>query len=1600
MAMAGQTLSVHVRLPKRLRHVPFGLHVYGAAALEQTSWDAPLEAAATDGFGLIFEVALAFAEKDGKMALGLILHNGDDKKSSVELTWAELARFAVKGVIYMGHGPCSEKCPAQVPEGDLHELGARGHWVSPSLLLWRTAADLPANARVTLHAKDVKETKDGLTSGEEFLLEPTLVEGEDAKVFQENPYLEGCGCLKVPPEAAARAAELCKQQLAVCVAAEEGVFDCSGVQVGALLDALFAYDGPLGCQVSDGVELRLWAPTALSVEVMLYDKPRKDAGTSHPMSLQGEGVWLLQGPKKWLGKYYTYKVQAYHPTTGRVEVMETPDPYCSACSADAGRSLICELPPMPQQPAMPPFRHRAKATIYELHVRDFSARDSSVDKAVRGKYLAFEKQGSHGDRHLRKLAAAGLSHVHLLPTFDFGSVPERAEDRKEPELPLKAGPDSEGQQLAVMELADQDAFNWGYDPVLYGVPEGSYATDPDGLARVLEHRRMVTALHGKGLRVIADVVFNHVFGGGPVGPHSILDKCVPGYYLRRSEDGRVENSTCMNNTATERYMMERHVVDMVLRWATEHRMDGFRFDLMGHLTLRCIQKCRAALDALSLEQHGIDGPRLLLYGEGWEFGEIAQGARGDTACQRLLAGTGIASFNDNLREALLGGNAFEDPRLQGFATGLGLRPGFEVAGDAEELLRISADNIRVCMAAGLTDYKLEQDCFGRRGLPACQLHGGRAAYVSAPEEVINFVCVHDNETLYDSTVWKMPVSNTSPEERVRANWLCTAFLAFGHGVPLFHAGDELLRSKSLDRDSYNSGDWFNQLDFTGQQSGFGIGLPCWNKNGTKWELMRPLLKDASLRPSCDQVAASTAKFCELLAVRKSTALLGLTEAVDIIEKVKFPPSEPGVIIMEVKNGPSAADGQAQICSKYARVVVVLSALSQELRVMPPASATEGMLRLHPLHASSSDELTRMAYADEETEELVVPAMTAVAFVEPLPGQEGHKAKKRKLAFAPSLRDRPIVGDGLGLLKVDEACVPFKAHFEYRWKVYTDLRQSIKETAGSLTDFATGYTRLGFTKDDTGAITYREWLPPAQSVSLVGDFNQWNEAATPMVRDAFGTWEVTLPAGAIAHRSKVKFCATKDDGSKVYRVPAWIKWSCPDLGKFGSTYDGYYWDPPGDGEDLRFPGFQAPRPPVPRTLRIYEAHVGMSSIEPKVNSYAEFAEEVLPRIKEAGYNCIQLMAIMEHSYYGSFGYHVTSPFAVSSRSGTPDEFKALVEQAHAMGMLVLIDLVHSHVSSNQDDGLNGMDFGQAECDNYFMSGERGYHRLWDSRLYCYKNYEVLRYLLSNLRWWLEEYNCDGFRFDGVTSMLYHHHGLYMSFTGNYEEYFGLQTDVDAVVYLMLASELVRSVLPDAVMIAEDVSGMPGLCRPVAEGGIGFDYRLAMSLPDMWISLLKDVKDEHWGMNQIVSAMCNRRRGQEKTIAYAESHDQSIVGDKTIAFWLMDAEMYTGMGDDGTPGTVVIERGMSLHRLIRAITIGLGGEGYLNFMGNEFGHPEWVDFPREGNSWCFAHCRRRFDLADSGLLRYRFLLKWDVALHALEEASGFASDEHLLVSSQHE
>eukprot|EP00899_Mesostigma_viride_P000843 jgi/Mesvir1/1075/Mv17590-RA.1 len=596
-----------------------------------------------------------------------------------------------------------------------------------------------------------------------------------------------------------------------------------------------------------------------------------------------------------------------------------------------------------------------------------------------------------------------------------------------------------------------------------------------------------------------------------------------------------------------------------------------------------------------------------------------------------------------------------------------------------------------------------------------------------------------------------------------------------------------------------------------------------------------------------------------------------------------------------------------------------------------------------------------------------------------------------------LSQRVESGSDLAVLDTDPQLAPFKDHLLYRANQYKQAKEAIEQHGGGLDKFSQGYNDFGFVRKD-GHIIYREWAPAARGMALIGDFNGWNPESHRMQRDQFGVWSVQLDdvdgRPRIPHGSRVKVRVTRPEGWAVDRIPAWIKWATVEPGKMGAKYDGIYWDPPAS-EKYKF---KHARPPRPATPRIYEAHVGMSSSEPKVNTYRDFADNVLPRIARAGYNCVQLMAIMEHSYYASFGYHVTNFFAPSSRCGTPEDLKYLIDTAHGLGLTMLMDVIHSHASNNVDDGLNGFDFGQSSADSYFHTGDRGYHKLWDSRLFNYGNWEVKRFLLSNLRFWMEEYMFDGFRFDGVTSMLYTHHGLNMAFSGQYHEYFGFSTDVEACVYMMLANETIHSLYPDAIMIAEDVSGMPTLGVPVSQGGLGFDYRLSMAIPDKWIQLLKHRVDEQWGMHEIVVALCNRRYS-EKCIAYAESHDQALVGDKTVAFWLMDKEMYTGMSAL-SPASPVIERGIALHKMIHFITFALGGDGYLNFMGNEFGHPEWMDFPREGNGWSYNYCRRQWHLADESHLRYKFMAEFDRAMCALDERFGFMRSPHQLVSSFHE
>ncbi len=539
----------------------------------------------------------------------------------------------------------------------------------------------------------------------------------------------------------------------------------------------------------------------------------------------------------------------------------------------------------------------------------------------------------------------------------------------------------------------------------------------------------------------------------------------------------------------------------------------------------------------------------------------------------------------------------------------------------------------------------------------------------------------------------------------------------------------------------------------------------------------------------------------------------------------------------------------------------------------------------------------------------------------------------------------------------------------RMQRFEQERKAIAARGCSLSSIANAHLLFGIQLDIAANVwVIREWAPQAKAVSLIGEFNDWQRDRHPLQLSAGGIWELELPADTLKHKEKIKLHVVGADGSKRDRIPACIRRVVQD--PRSNDFCAQIWQPESD-----YPWQHDFDPKTIDSPRIYEGHVGMAGEEPQIHSYRNFAHEVLPRVAKAGYNTLQLMAVQEHPYYGSFGYHVSSFFAPSSRFGTPEDLKYLIDTAHGLGIAVLLDIVHSHAVKNLAEGINNFD---GSGHQYFHEGGRGEHPQWDSKCFDYGRPEVRCFLLSNVRYWLEEFRFDGFRFDGITSMLYHSRGV-RAFS-SYDDYFGPDADADAILYLQLATTLSRELRPGALLIAEDMSGMPGLCRPVSEGGIGFTHRLAMGIPDYWIKLLKDQRDEDWNIAELWGTLANRRTG-EATIAYVESHDQALVGDKTIAFRLMDKEMYDHMakGDDHC----VIERGIALHKMIRLVTLVAGGEGWLNFMGNEFGHPEWLDFPREGNDWSYHYCRRQWSLVDNPELKYHWLADFDRELMKISE-----------------
>ena len=800
----------------------------------------------------------------------------------------------------------------------------------------------------------------------------------------------------------------------------------TGVQTAILLDHLYAEAATradLGVTFSGGrPSFALWAPTAQAVTLLSWETGDRLGSVPEvpgpprrtPAVRTGDGRWVVDnrpdqpgdatangsssdpdpsrsGAPIAAGCQYLWEVRVYVPSTLQVETNVVTDPYSTALTTDSTRSVAVDLADprlAPEQWARTPapsIRNDSARSIYELHLRDFSAADGTVLPELRGTYRAFTVAGSAGVRHLAELARAGMNTIHLLPTFDIATIPEHRGSQRHPDIPDGAHPASADQQAAIAEVADHDAYNWGYDPLHWGAPEGSYATEghQDGGARVVEFREMVGALHDLGLQVVLDQVYNHTAACGQ-DPRSVLDRVVPGYYHRLDAVGRVTNSTCCANTATENALCARLMVDSVVRWARWYRVDGFRFDLMGHHPRAVMERVRAALDELTLEADGVDGRSIYLYGEGWNFGEVAGNALFVQATQGQLDGTGIGAFNDRLRDAVHGGGAFDpDHRVfQGFGTGLLTQPsGLDHRGWNEQSADLAhrTDLVRLGLAGNLKDYVMTiSDGSVRRGIDLIH-NGAPAAFASHPQENVNYVDAHDNETLYDLLAYKLP-QGMPVAERVRMNTVCLATVTLAQSPTFWSAGTELLRSKSLDRDSYNSGDWFNAIDFTGQSNGFGRGLPPASSNEGSWAIQGPLLQDDWLRPSPEEIAAARSQALDLLRLRASTPLFSLGSTQLIQDKLTFPGAgfgaPAGVIVMLIDDTRGGHDVDPELDA----VLVVINASGQLLtQSLPELAGRE--FHLSPIQAEGADEVVRRTGFDRASGTISVPARTVAVLVQ-------------------------------------------------------------------------------------------------------------------------------------------------------------------------------------------------------------------------------------------------------------------------------------------------------------------------------------------------------------------------------------------------------------------------------------------------------------------------------------------------------------------------------------------------------------------------------------------------------------------------------------------
>jgi pullulanase-type alpha-1,6-glucosidase len=965
----------------------WGLHVWSGAA-DPTEWATPAQPAGFDAFGAYYRVPLT----PGATSLSYIIHKGDEKDlpsdQSLDLTTTgyEVWRLAATEG-YLLPQPISQGADADLTK-------AQAQWIDQNTVAWKVKPSPALHYSLAFSEKgDIAYTDGDLTGDIRIIRLNAGPSGTGAALTDAQkatwPHLADHSALTVDPRDADLVKRALRGQIVAVERDNDGVLlTATGVQIPGALDDVYAKasGAELGPVWSGQPKLSVWAPTAQKVELALY---RDAAGGSRTVKKMrrddATGVWSVNTDADWRGRYYTFLVTVYAPAAGKVVTNEVTDPYSLSLAADSVRSQLVDLSDRSLAPAgwsslaKPKAVPADKASIYELQVRDFSASDTSVSAAERGTYAAFSRNGD-GMKELRALAADGLTYVHLLPVFDLATIPEKKADRTEPACDLASMPaDSEQQQECVTKTAATDSFNWGYDPLHYTVPEGSYATDPNGSARIPEFRSMVAGLNKAGLRVVMDVVYNHTNAAGQE-PKSVLDRIVPGYYQRLLDDGTVATSTCCAGTAPEHTMMGKLVVDSLVTWAKQYKIDGFRFDLMGHHPKANILAVRAALDKLTLAEDGVDGKSIILYGEGWNFGEVADDARFEQATQANMADTGVGTFNDRLRDAVRGGGPFDDdPRIQGFGSGLAGAPnGSPANGTAEEqkarLLHYQ-DLIKVGLTGNLRDYTFTAS--DGRTVKGSQVdyNGAPAGYTSAPGEAVNYVDAHDNETLFDALAYKLPQA-TPTADRVRMQSLSLASAVLSQGTAFVHAGSERLRSKSLDRNSFDSGDWFNRLLWDcSAGNGFGAGLPPKADNEAKWPYAKPLLADPALKPDCGAINAARAGFGDLLKIRSSSPVFGLGSLAEVQKRLTFPVSgameTPGVITMNL-------DGTG-LDPRWKSITVVFNA-TPDMQSQTVAALKGSQVALHPDQAASADAVVKQSTFDSSTGSLTVPARTVAVFV--------------------------------------------------------------------------------------------------------------------------------------------------------------------------------------------------------------------------------------------------------------------------------------------------------------------------------------------------------------------------------------------------------------------------------------------------------------------------------------------------------------------------------------------------------------------------------------------------------------------------------------------